>query len=256
MESEKDRKRRFKLFFEYLKRNSQYQKCWKWVTNNFNENKFDVSELKNNPYNYETFLMHWVIFGKPFENIDIALTYQKYKSAPLSPAYIFNLEKETQNLKELFEGMNGMIPIELTVENFILAIKETLCRKDNFYVKIDIDSNYSLKEITAEVQDIVKKEREKRKIQNIRKRNAGLDELQRYLTVYDTRETIINGKKRTWKEVHKIVYPIFTKHNIDLFDWSEKARLQLNHDYNNAKLIIKNSIKCDDPREFPRYVVI
>jgi len=46
MESEKDQKQRFKLFFEYLKRNEQYIHCWEWVTNNFDEERFDLSELK------------------------------------------------------------------------------------------------------------------------------------------------------------------------------------------------------------------
>jgi len=49
------------------------------VTNNFDEERFDLSELKKNPYNYENFLFHWVIFGNPLDNINIDERYKILK---------------------------------------------------------------------------------------------------------------------------------------------------------------------------------
>lgn len=238
MESENQQKRKFELFFNYLKRNEQYKKCWNWFTEPFNKDRDFLHVLKNNPHKYDLFSLHIIMFGNPFLNQDINNRYQGYKDNLLGKGE-FNLSNEIDKLKLYASIIPGK---KLTADQFINLIKENLCKRDDFYIKINVNSNFSIKEITTTIRDIIKKERKIRKIQNARKRNVGLDELQRYLTVYDTRETIINGKKRTWPSVHERLYPK-EEYNTN--------RLKLISDRKKAVRIINNSIKCDDPREFP-----
>ena len=241
-EAERDDERRFELFFEYLKRNEKYKKFTQWVKNNFDEERFNLSEINKCPYVYEDYLCHWVIFGRPSGK----KSYTDYKKQkPFRCAREINLSHEIDAIEKWYDEIFIKPFKKLQGDRVASIIKENLCfPPEDIYIKVDINSDYSLKEITEEVKDIVKKEKEKRKLQDVRKRKAGLDELQRYLIVYDTRETMINGKKTRWESVHEQMNPSGP--------YTEEKRLQLLSDYRKAKLIINNSIECHDPRDFPK----
>lgn len=239
--TERDDERRFKLFFEYLKRNEQYKKFTLWVKNNFDEEIFDLSEVKKSPYFYKNYLAHWVTFGTVGQK-----GYRDYRKIKwYTSTHGINLSREIDDIVKQCTDMLGKPFFEKMPANHVISmLKENLYKSpDALYIRIHVDTDYSLKEITEEIKDIVKKEREKRKHQDVRKRKSGLDELQRYLIVYDTRETLVNGKKTRWENVHKQMNPNRK--------YTEEKRLQLLSDYRKAKSIISDSIECYDPRHFP-----
>lgn len=250
MDSDNDRKRRFKLFFEYLSRNKQYQDCWQWWKDNFDEKKFDLSALKKNPYHYDSFLYHWAIFGNPLENINIAERYNNYENKGFKCANKINLSQEIDRTEKLYNDCFKIPFKNLQAERVINIIKENLCEPEVFYIKIDIDSNYSIKEITSIVEDIIKRERKIRNIQKARKRNDELDKLERCLKIYDTRETIINRKRMAWRKVYERTFQLYKNLNLEE-SFTPEAKETLHKDNKKAIAIINNSIKCDDPREFP-----
>ena len=246
MRNEIESKKRFILFVEYLNRNEKYKKCWQWWTDNFDKkNVFLLDSLRKKPYHYANFLTHLSMLGNPSSNIE--LQYQRYKNFILTPAVKFNLKQEINDLNKLIKcWSNEETPYKLpsgklTVDKFIKAIESRLCEKDDYYIRVYINSDFSIDEITAAVSKIITEERKKRNIQ-ARQRKSGLDDVQRYLKVYDARETIIDGKKNKWENVNALIYPK---------DSFEKKRLSLLSDNRLAKRIINNSIKCYGPRNFP-----
>lgn len=246
MDSERDRKRRFKLFFEYLSRNKQYQDCWKWHSDHYSEHdEKPIKIIDHCPYYYDNFFHHKSLFGNPNspQNIDglyhkhIALSYDSAASA-------YHLSDDINAMKYLLllDAPKGKMPLELTTVDFIKAVKNILGHKDNFLIRVNIDSNYSLQEITAAIQDIIRQERETRKIQQAKTRSISLTDLERYLKVYTARNTMIGGKSTKWEKVSELIYPKYP---------FEEIRLNLLSDNRIAKKIIDNSINCRDPRDFP-----
>ncbi len=247
-----DDKRRFGLLLNFLKRNEQFKNYWEHMADNIGK-EISFGKFRENPFFYENMIYHWLWFGgEPF-NIDLDEAYERLKRQT-GAASKFCLSDKIDDIRRFIDGISHQTKDNSlqNIDQFVKTLKSNICRRDDFYIKIDLTNDYSMKEITHKIQDIIKKEKEERyyhllsitKGNAIRKaRRVGLDELERYLLVYDTREVIVRGKKNTWRNVYEIIN--------QKMDYTEEKRQRLLRDYSKAKEIIRKSIDCQDIRYFP-----
>lgn len=253
MDNERER---FRLWWEYLKRSKNYILFRKYRAR---RRKNPEVEWPKELEDYNLMLLGQVanLFGD-IEKKDFDHWWERYEASPASEyiGYESNeLLKEiiTPKIKDFnevsrFNLSKCAISYELqmgkkpTLNQFIDYYSqrpEDFTRTGEIVLSVNVVGN-TLEKLTEKFKEIVSLEKKKKEVKvlesNKKKSRLRIDELERYLKVFDLKE---EGLK--WKEIVKIFDPSLP------FDDVRRSFLQ---DYSNAKKIIKNAEQFDFPGSY------
>jgi len=214
MQTEDSARRKFDLFIEYLRKNKSYETHCR-------------RKRKHKPFG--------LLAAIPFDPFTMTndelwdLLYQ-YKSTGIDKYDPSEIDFDKFVLSKILQR-------EPTTQELIDHLKEKFSY--GCYIRVT-NLNLPLTTLTKGFKKIVEEEKKKSPDAPEEDKaviaNYRIKELERYLAVYDARETIENGKKMKWIRVWQQLNP-----KKDFGEFNEDARLSLLRDYRKACELISKS---------------